>query len=226
MKFTISPFSRRVVQQLPFDVQCIIIKFMLINYFSPISHHRFFNHRRPMIELPLLFGFDGLLDSIIVSAIQEMGSFAVTDLKDPCFDQFAKFVVSKSIKVKLLIGPIDQFWCPLPREISKFMVEPSDSGNVSHSMNLSDNVLEMLKSPFTKVVGAIDRFHPGLVNNYLKFVTSLEGPPSSIAHLKGDLKISRLSRLNHIKLLINRHESDLNGLSVVLGELRLLKDSS
>ncbi|GME74253.1 unnamed protein product [Ambrosiozyma monospora] len=124
------------------------------------------------------------------------------------------------IEVTLLIGTIDNPFRDLPSDVLKFIEEPDESPSV----NLSESVLEILESPYTKVLGAIDKVHPDRVNSYLRFVTSLECFPSSIAELEGDLKISRLPRLNHLKLLINPSESHPDILSDILEELKLWKN--
>ncbi|GME83334.1 unnamed protein product [Ambrosiozyma monospora] len=184
----------QITTSLPLEIQCLIIK-QLIHIFI-----KKFNMSDPYItQLVTLFGYSSSLDDIMAQTFQEL-VFDEGIFSNPCFNNFAEFVLSRSMTMKRLSIVADNLSFD---ELDK----------------AAQTVLSFMQSFQIMDVKYICPTEPTL--KYLKCATSLTTLIPGVLTINHGGNFEEYYRLVNLKLLeIEINERDINTVTAIIRKWR------
>ncbi|GME71007.1 unnamed protein product [Ambrosiozyma monospora] len=192
MTFQITSDAQRIVEQLPIELQCVLVENVLFNFLTENKEFVDECHveqqlvlekfhiqnllRRPLRCIHLLFDYDKLLDMILVNVIKEL-VFDSKIISSPSFSAFTKFIRRKSIKIDIV----------LTEEITLDF----------------DSVAPFFKECCRKIDADYRMIYELHDPRYLTYVTSLTCHPHVLQTIFNRIKLPSMLRLTELKIVID-----------------------
>ncbi|GME80684.1 unnamed protein product [Ambrosiozyma monospora] len=207
-----NPAALTIPGKLPFELQCLILKNLLLNYFS-FSQDA---HQDPegldrmripdmLAQFVSLCGHNNMIDGVLSIVIEE-SEFDAVIFNSPHFGQLVSFILAKSIKLRLLK--------------LRFM----NLLNLSDRQQLKQNVFSLMEfgcheisaeKEFSQISQSNVLDHIG----YLKFVTSLKLGNQEMRIFYNAGSFRHFRRLIHLSLVITNFQ-DVSFLNHIMSDLR------